>query len=187
MNCYDAFAVPVFHFNAESILSDINYKIFKHQEFFNLHERIEFNVLVKFIEASVKECFIPLGIFQDYEIEFTSMWINIMNPHRHTNEMIPHTHDNNFLSGVFYTEEINSPLVFQKPWISNMSPNIVEQNKYNSPSYFINPAKGDLIIFPSYLLHHALLNTHVSNRISIAWNIILRGFYGNHPGTKVKL
>lgn len=187
MNCYDAFAVPIFQFNGEDILKDIEYHSYNHQQSFSLHEEDNLKPLVDFVEKSVKRTFVPLGISENYEVEFTSMWINVMNPHSHTNEMIPHTHDNNFLSTVFYTEEVNSPLVFQKPWSTHISPTIVDQNKFNSSSYFIQPKRGDLVVFPSYLLHHALLNVYMADRISIASNVILRGDYGNHPGTRVKL
>jgi len=187
MTVIDAFTVPIFTYNNVEVIKNLDLKKYNHQQTFDLHQDKNFTELVNFKKESAKDCLSEMGYSTDYEIDITTMWINIMKPHSHTNEMIPHSHDNQFLSCVFYTEKINSPIVFQRPWITQFSPTKIDNTGYNANSYFIQPEEGDLIIFPSYLLHQALINVHMYDRISIASNVVLRGNYGNHEGTRVKL
>lgn len=185
MTTIEAFTVPIFLFNKKNL--DIDIDTLEHQKKFDLHLDNRYKNFLFFVEECMISSLQKMGFVDDYKIQFTSMWSNIMNPHHHTNEMLPHTHDNNFFSCVYYLTNENSPIVFYRPWSSHITPSIKEQTQYNSSSYFIKPDKGDLIIFPSYLQHNALLNISNSYRISLAINAILKGELGNHPGTKVKI
>lgn len=106
-------------------------------------------------------------------------WLSIKAP----GEMhIPHTHPNSFISGVYYYEDVpeQTPLVFQKGGKNTttfqMIPPFDAQKAANLPTacteYPILPKKGDLVLFPSFLLHYVPTNTFGVNRGGLAINIM---------------
>lgn len=114
-------------------------------------------------------------------IEITDMWANHL--YRGDSHQ-PHSHSNNFLSGVYYlhTEENASPIQFfdPRPQASILRPKN-NQPDLNNPSVIsFSSAQGTGLIFPSWLLHW--VPPTEGERISISWNLILRGKYGE-PGS----
>jgi|TARA_E500000331_G_scaffold236656_2_gene226971 uncharacterized protein (TIGR02466 family) len=116
-------------------------------------------------------------IIDGYQPEVVSMWLNT---HTKNNVHPPHNHQNTFLSGVFYLSE--SPKIasigFLRPYAIPFLPIIKEYNKYNTTVIKHVPSKDDVIFFPSYVYHYVDLNTEDKPRMSIAFDIILRGEYG---------
>ena len=115
------------------------------------------------------------------EIEITDMWANVLKQHE-THQ--PHTHSNNFLSGVFYldADETTPGITFQDP---RPGANVILPRKkfdhMNNTSLLNYKAKTNrIIIFPSWLVHWVPTNLSTSNRISISWNIQIRGQLGEH-------
>ena len=109
-------------------------------------------------------------------LEITGMWANcLFGGDSHA----PHTHSNNFLSGVYYlsTNKKSSPIQFFDP---RAQANVLRpRNKPNwdNASMVQFPAiqnKG--YIFPSWLQHW--VPPTEDERISVSWNILLRGDYG---------
>ena len=110
------------------------------------------------------------------KIEITSMWANHLKPGQ---SHPPHTHSNNLLSGVFYlhSESSASPIQFFDPRVqSNILSPRNKPNKYNSSMIQFNCLPCTGYIFPAWL-QHWVPPTPV-DRISISWNIIVRGEYG---------
>ena len=111
------------------------------------------------------------------EIEMTSMWSNHLEP---IQSHPPHTHSNNLLSGVFYlhSESPASPIQFFDPRVQAnvLSPRRKKSNKYNSSMIQFNCLPCTGYIFPAWL-QHWVPPTPV-DRLSISWNIIARGEYG---------
>ena len=110
------------------------------------------------------------------KIEITSMWSNYLKPNQ---SHPPHTHSNNFLSGVFYmkSESPASPIQFFDPRVqANVLSPKNEPNKYNASmiQFPCTPCTG--YIFPAWL-QHWVPPTPI-DRISISWNILVRGEYG---------
>jgi len=109
-------------------------------------------------------------------LEITGMWGNILFA---GDSHPPHTHSNNFLSGVYYLESGQNTSDIQffdpRPQANVLQPrnNI---NRMNSSMMQFNSTKGFGYIFPSWLQHW--VPTTKEERISISWNIILRGDYG---------
>ena len=109
----------------------------------------------------------------------TLSWLSIKAPGE---SHIPHTHPNSFISGVYYYEDIpkETPLIFQKGGKSTttfqMIPPFDVEKSMNSPfasrEYGILPKKGDLVLFPSYLLHYVPMNTLTLNRGGLAINMM---------------
>jgi uncharacterized protein (TIGR02466 family) len=114
------------------------------------------------------------------EIEITDMWANVLKQHE-THQ--PHTHSNNFLSGVFYLDagETTPGITFQdpRPGASVILPRKkIDNNNTNLLHY--KAKTNRIIIFPSWLVHWVPTNLSTSNRISISWNIQIRGQLGEH-------
>ena len=122
---------------------------------------------------------------QEYmgEIEITNMWGNILRP-QSQRAHAPHSHSNNFLSGVFYlkTSSNTSPIQFfdPRPQSSVFKPRKSGFNKLNSDMAQFESETGWGVVFPSWLVHW--VPETKDERISIAWNVIVRGEYGE-PNT----
>ena len=118
---------------------------------------------------------------QEYmgEVEITNMWGNILRP-QSQRAHAPHSHSNNFLSGVFYlkTSSDTSPIQFfdPRPQSSVLKPRKSGFNKLNSDMAQFESETGWGVVFPSWLVHW--VPETKDERISIAWNIIVRGEYG---------
>ena len=119
----------------------------------------------------------------DYEyehLEMTGMWAN----HLFAGDAHPpHTHSNNFLSGVYYLKsgKNTSPIQFfdPRPQANVLRPRN-KPNILNSSMMQFDSVQGIGYIFPAWLQHWVPPTNE--ERISISWNIILRGDYGE-PGT----
>ena len=122
---------------------------------------------------------------QEYmgEVEITNMWGNILRP-QSQRAHAPHSHSNNFLSGGFYlkTSSDTSPIQFfdPRPQSSVLKPRKSGFNKLNSDMAQFESETGWGVVFPSWLVHW--VPETKDERISIAWNIIVRGEYGE-PNT----
>ena len=122
---------------------------------------------------------------QEYmgEVEITNMWGNILRP-QSQRAHAPHSHSNNFLSGVFYlkTSSDTSPIQFfdPRPQSSVLKPRKSGFNKLNSDMAQFESETGWGVVFPSWLVHW--VPDTKDERLSIAWNIIVRGEYGE-PNT----
>ena len=114
------------------------------------------------------------------KIDITGMWANQLT----TGETHPpHTHSNNILSGVYYVHSRNSaPIQFfdPRPQANVLHPNIKHTTYENSGMLQFDSDEGFGLMFPSWLQHWVPPTN--KTRISISWNIILRGDYGQ-PGT----
>ena len=111
-------------------------------------------------------------------LEFTGMWANKL---KAGDIHPPHTHSNNIFSGVYYLEGGSQIQFFDpRPQASVLHPNLKYTNFDNSGMIGFNAEKGYGLIFPSWLQHW--VGKTDKTRISISWNILLRGDYGQ-PGT----
>ena len=117
------------------------------------------------------------------KVEITNMWGNILRP-QSQRAHAPHTHSNNFLSGVFYlkTSDTTSPIQFfdPRPQSTILKPRKKKYNRLNSDMAEFQSETGWGVVFPSWLMHW--VPETKDERISIAWNVIVRGEYGE-PNT----
>ena len=118
---------------------------------------------------------------QTYQYEsfyITNMWSNILKP----GEMHkPHTHSNNLLSGVYYVqsdEGANIQMYDPRPQADVLKPQPKDLTKENSPVWFFPSITNRMIMFPSWLQHYVPTNQSKNDRISIAFNIMLKGQVG---------
>ena len=88
------------------------------------------------------------------------------------------------MSGVYYVkanQDIDK-IQFYNTTYKAISPNIDDFNIYNSNSWWFKTGTGNVFIFPSNTSHAVLTKKDDNERISIAWNAIVRGKYGE-PNT----
>lgn len=128
-----------------------------------------------------KEYFKNLG-FIDHNFRICNSWGNLINK----GESIPsHIHRNSLISGCFYLSSDNSNIYFENPiekeWLFVMEKEKENNNNLKKPQtwtqYGISPKPNQLIFFPSWLTH-VTDKSKVDGRISIAFNIIPKGFVG---------
>ena len=111
-------------------------------------------------------------------LEFTGMWANKLNK---GDIHPPHTHSNNIFSGVYYLEGGSQIQFFDpRPQANVLHPNIKHSTFENSGMLQFDSDEGFGLMFPAWLQHWVPENKDY--RISISWNILLRGDYGQ-PGT----
>ena len=124
-------------------------------------------------------------IYETFEI--TNMWSNVMSEN---NNIHPHSHANNYLSGVYYLkmEDNSSNIIFSDPRNQSIviSPKVSEWNIYNSCTWWMKPKENSVIFFPSWLQHYVELNKSKEKRISVAFNIMFKGFLGEEK-TSIKI
>ncbi len=111
-------------------------------------------------------------------IEMTGMWANkLVKGEVHP----PHTHSNNIFSGVYYLEGGSQIQFFDpRPQASVFQIDVTKVTQSNASMLAFDSQKGGGLIFPSWLTHWVPVTD--KTRISISWNILLRGDYGQ-PGT----
>jgi len=114
----------------------------------------------------------------EYEdILITSMWGNLLFP---SQTHSPHTHSNNFLSGVFYlqSDDLSGKIGFfdPRPQAGVLCPRIKKNLLENSNVVEFEPKNNMGLIFPSWLQHW--VGPTASERISLSWNILVKGHYG---------
>lgn len=117
----------------------------------------------------------------EYEsLEITGMWANkLLQGDSHP----PHTHSNNILSGVYYLSTSNktSPIQFFDPRVQAHVMKPRNKANWNNASMIqFDSIEGRGFVFPSWLQHW--VPPTEDDRISISWNIIVRGDYGE-PNT----
>ena len=115
------------------------------------------------------------------KVEITSMWGNIQPPGASLHK---HSHHNSVFSGVMYVNEIDKEdgefpaIQFSRPWKSQFNPSVTEPNIYNFSQAWVNVKKDLVVIFPAWLDHQVKRNLTNKDRVCIAFNIMLRGRFG---------
>ena len=113
-------------------------------------------------------------------LEITGMWANKL---YEGDSHPPHTHSNNVLSGVYYlsTSDKTSPIQFFDPRVQAHVMKPRNKTNWNNASMLqFDSIEGKGFIFPSWLQHW--VPPTGDERISISWNILVRGEYGE-PNT----
>ncbi len=105
------------------------------------------------------------------------MWINVSEPNA---SHPPHTHSNNLFSGVWYPcENINTSRIHfidPRPQANQLTPKRKKANMNNGGVLRFNSNKDTMYMFPAWLSHW--VPPTPNKRISISFNVILRGEYG---------
>ena len=162
----------------KDIISTYNQTTKNWQSKANLHKNSLYDNLTKTIVQYTKNVFDSL-YFEYSGFNITDMWSNVLKPgetHR------PHTHSNNILSGVFYVmAEQTSGIIFTdpRPQAGVIQPDVTQQFVDNASLIKYDSMTNRMILFPSWLQHYVPTNETNKNRISIAFNVMLKGKVGS--------
>ena len=141
----------------------------------DLHQKLPL-LKTKIFETTEKICRESKFLYDTLEI--TGMWANML---KKGDSHPPHTHSNNVFSGVYYLEGGSQIQFFDpRPQASVFQTNVTKVTQSNASMLAFDSQKGAGLIFPSWLTHWVPVTD--KTRISISWNILLRGDYGQ-PGT----
>ena len=145
----------------------------------DLHKQKEFKEFAELVISTSKEILDELK-YDVEDIAITDMWATVLK----SGENHPaHTHSNNFLSGVYYLHSSQgASIVFRdpRPAADVIMPRLKESIIENSSLLEYTSKQNRAIFFPSWLPHYVKPNKSTANRISIAWNIQLKGQVGEH-------
>lgn len=91
-----------------------------------------------------------------------------------------HNHPNSYISGVYYFDDVpnNTPIVFERPSSSSnkyemwFARDPEHNNEFSAENFKIGPKKGDVVLFPSYLMHFVPPNTNQTVRSSLSFNLM---------------
>jgi len=138
-----------------------------------LPQFFEFAKIIKNAGAGVLEF---LQIEQD-KFDITGCWANVNPP---GSSHSPHTHPNNYLSGVYFVrapQGANQICFFEpRPFMQIITPKFKVQNEQNANMISLNAQEGGLLIFPASLKHAVPPNQSQEERISISFNLMFSDF-----------
>ena len=143
-----------------------------------LHEWDEFKDLTKNVMDMGKYVFDNLNFIYD-SFEITEMWANVS---KTGDEHPVHTHLNNIYSGVFYvkSEELAGiRFLDPRPGANVLCPTMKKYNDENSNICTFPDTENTMLLFPSWLQHFVPPNKSEHRRISISFNLMLRGLVGS--------
>jgi len=111
----------------------------------------------------------------------TQSWINYteVNQFHHL-----HSHGNSYVSGVFYiaaNQEVDT-IRFDKRSSSEIILEVLKYNIFNSNGWIRPVQTGDVLLFPSSLLHQVEPKKGMNTRISLSFNVFIKGKIGNNKG-----
>ena len=142
----------------------------------DLHRRDDLRELVSCVERGATSVLRFLRVGDD-AIEITACWATVLAPgaaHK------PHSHPNNFLSGVYYvrTSDGADTINFHDPrrQTSVIRPPVVELTAENTDQVVVRVRNGTLLLFPSYLEHSVDANASEDERISLSFNLMFSSF-----------
>ena len=110
----------------------------------------------------------------------TQSWLNYTETNQYHHK---HEHPNSLVSGVFYincNEEFDKIKFFKKFNYQIIKPEVKDWNIWNSESWWFPVKTGDIILFPSSLTHMVETKQGTNTRISLAFNVFIKGTVGNN-------
>lgn len=140
----------------------------------------EYDVLKKWIIGRTTE-FMRLVLCIDSDALITQSWVNKNSPGQYTHT---HPHQNSFVSGVLYlyVPDGNALIVFHKRPAGSDGHFILEPKwypndggrdfTYADKEYKMPVSAGELVLFPSWLLHSVPTNKTTFDRWSLAFNAV---------------
>jgi uncharacterized protein (TIGR02466 family) len=98
-----------------------------------------------------------------------------------------HYHDHCLISGIYYFDvrENSGEITFIQ---NNMSQTLfpsffnipfTDKNTFNRKRFTVTPKNGDLILFPSHLIHSVSQNLNIEDRHCLVFNVFIKGTLGN--------
>jgi uncharacterized protein (TIGR02466 family) len=142
-------------------------------------EYMEMGRIRKFIEENIKTYLKQVVCADDkVSLRITQSWLNYTESGRSHHR---HTHPNSYISGVFYfnADPELDRIYFLKEDYKQILVNPQTFNHWNSTSWWLPVGTGDLLIFPSSLMHMVDNTVSKETRISLSFNTFPVGMIGN--------
>jgi uncharacterized protein (TIGR02466 family) len=159
-----------FYKNDGNITSKNNY-ILNEKPFTNIKKELDLRVQDYFDKVIS-----PANKIKPY---ITQSWLNYteINQYHHK-----HAHPNSLVSGVFYINchEENDKIKFFNDKYNTIKPEVKDWNIWNSETWWFPVKTGDVILFPSSLTHMVETKQGDNTRISLAFNVFIKGTVGNN-------
>jgi uncharacterized protein (TIGR02466 family) len=159
-----------FYKNEGNITTNNNY-ILNEKPFANIKKELDLRVQDYFDKVIS-----PTDAITPY---ITQSWLNYTETNQYHHK---HAHPNSLVSGVFYIncrEEFDKIKFFNDTY-KTIKPEIKDWNLYNSETWWFIVKTGDIILFPSSLTHMVETKEGDNTRISLAFNVFIKGTIGNN-------
>ncbi len=154
--------------NDGNITSNNNY-ILNEKPFSNIKKELELRVKDYFDKVIS-----PANNITPY---ITQSWLNYTETNQYHHK---HAHPNSLVSGVFYINchEEHDKIKFFNDNYKTIKLEVKDWNLYNSESWWFSVKTGDIILFPSSLTHMVETKQGDNTRISLAFNVFIKGTVG---------
>ncbi len=154
--------------NAGNTSSDDKY-ILNNKVFENLKKELDLRVQDYFYKVIS-----PANNITPY---ITQSWLNYTETNQYHHK---HAHANSLVSGVFYINchEEHDKIKFFNDKYKTIKLEVKDWNSYNSETWWFLVKTGDIILFPSSLTHMVETKQGDNTRISLAFNIFVKGTLG---------
>jgi uncharacterized protein (TIGR02466 family) len=134
--------------------------------------------LKAFAEASVNEYLRSIyAPKHDVTLRLTQSWLNYTKAGQYHHK---HAHPNSFVSGVLYLKAARErdKIHFYKEIYQQIKLPTNNYNLYNSESWWFEVSTGDLLLFPSSLIH-MVETVQGDDRVSLSFNTFPVGYVGD--------
>ena len=138
------------------------------------------NNLKKDLHTKVIDYFSEVVCTNDSIIPYiTQSWINYTEANQFHHR---HNHPNSYVSGVFYinTDKEVDKIRFFKDDFKRIELECKKFNEFNATSWDTAVETGDVILFPSTLVHGVDPKQGTNLRLSLSFNVFLKGKLGNN-------
>ena len=129
------------------------------------------------IKSEIKN-FVKNVLGSENELVITQSWLNrnLKGESHHD-----HMHPNSIISGVWYPlcHEKLPPIKFMNRFQPHINISIKEFNTFNSATFMLPTKMGEMILFPSHLMHGVPTNQSDDARISLSFNTWCKGNMGD--------
>lgn len=142
-------------------------------------EYMEMGRIRKFIEENIKIYLKEVVCANDkVSLRITQSWLNYTETGRSHHR---HTHPNSYISGIFYfnADPELDRVYFLKEEYKQILISPESFNHWNSTSWWLPVGTGDLLLFPSSLMHMVDNTVSKDTRISLSFNTFPVGTIGN--------
>jgi uncharacterized protein (TIGR02466 family) len=159
-----------FYKNSGNITSNNNY-ILNEKPFANIKKELDLRVQDYFDKVIS-----PANNITPY---ITQSWLNYTETNQYHHK---HAHPNSLVSGVFYINchKEHDKIKFFSDNYKTIKLEIKDWNMWNSESWWFSVKTGDVILFPSSLTHMVESKEGDNTRISLAFNVFIKGTVGNN-------
>jgi len=156
--------------NTGNTTSNNNY-ILNEKQFVNIKKELDLRIKDYF-----DKIICPTNKITPY---ITQSWLNYTETNQYHHR---HQHPNSLVSGVFYINchEEHDKIKFFNDNYKTIRFEIKDWNIWNSETWWFSVKTGDIILFPSSLTHMVENKEGTNTRISLAFNVFIKGTVGNN-------